>query len=352
MSKLGNLVGTRIFCAFTASIVVLAGLCADAFAAQILRVDIDARDCSDTEGTPYCHIQAAIDRASPGAMVEIAAGVYELWGESLSIDKSLTLTGAGADETIIDGNGRHPGPLISIADSAEEVAIRALKLTNRMRVVSTSAGAGGVDHFGQRLSISDTTIHGNLGGIGGAIHAGSDFGRLTLDNVTLSENDALVGGAIDFRDAPGARLDISNSSILDNSAIFTGGGVFLRDVGSVTFTNVTLSGNESGNRGGGIYIVSQHESGDLELRDSVVTKNRSKGTGGIDTSGEDIEVRLKGVVLAGNISRNNPEGNDCGADSKQTFKSLGGNLVGNGDGCGIRPVEGDAIGTTKAPAKP
>jgi hypothetical protein len=320
--------------------------------AQVLKVDGEASNCSDSRGSPYCHIQAAIDLAATGATVEIAAGVYELWGESLFIDKSLTLSGAGADRTIIDGDGRHPGPLISIADSAADVVIRALTLTNRMRVVSTRAGAGGVDHFGQHLTISDTTIHANLGGIGGALHAGTDFGSVMLENVTLSDNEALVGGAIDFRDAPEARLDVINSSIIGNSAIFSGGGVFVRDVGTVTFTNVTLSGNESGNRGGGIFVVSQNDTGDLELRDSTITGNRSKGAGGIDTNGDSIEVRLKGVVLAGNTSHGDPESSDCGADSEETFKSLGGNLLGNGDGCGMRPVEGDAIGTTRAPVNP
>jgi hypothetical protein len=343
---------TRIVTTITVVLGSWTWLCPGALASETLRVDGQAGNCSDTGGAPYCHIQAAIDRASPGATVEIAAGVYELWGESLSIDKSLTLKGAGADRTILDGNGRHPGPLISIAGTAADVGIRALTLTNRMRIVSPTAGAGGIDHFGQRLTIANTTIHGNLGGMGGALHAGTDFGSVILDNVTLSKNDALVGGAIDFRDAPDAQLQVTGSSILGNSAIFTGGGVFVRDVGTVAFTNVTLRGNESGNRGGGIYLVSQNEAGHMELRDSTVTGNRSKGAGGIDTNGDDIEIRLKDVVLAGNSSRNNPASSDCWAGSENTFISLGGNLVGNGDGCSFQPVEGDTVGTTTSPVKP
>ncbi len=342
---------TRIIIVITALLGLWTWLCPGALAAETLRVDAQAGNCSDTGGAPYCHIQAAIDRASPGATVEIAAGVYELWGESLFIEKSLTLRGAGADRTVLDGNGRHPGPLISIADTAADVSIRALTLTNRMRIVSPIAGAGGIDHFGQRLTIADTTIHGNLGGMGGALHAGTDFGSVILENVTLSGNDALVGGAIDFRDAPDARLEVTGSSILDNSAIFTGGCVFVRDLGTVAFTNVTLRGNQSGNRGGGIFLVSQNEAGHLNLRDSTVTGNWSKGGGGIDTSGDEIEVRLKGVVLAGNSSQSNPAGSDCRADSENAFISLGGNLVGNGDGCSFQPVEGDTVGTTTSPVK-
>ncbi len=197
----------RIFYAATLVLGVWPWLCPSALESEVVLVDIEASNCSDTGGAPYCHIQAAIDRASPGATVEIAAGVYELWGESLSIDKSLTLRGAGADRTIIDGNGKHPGPLISIADTAPDVGIRALRLVNRARIVSTRAGAGG-----------------------------------------------------------------------------------------------------------------------------------------IDTRGDDIEIRLKGVVLAGNTSQNDPVRSDCSAESDNIFKSLGGNLIGNGDGCKFQAVEGDTVG--------
>ena len=142
-----------------------------------------------------------------------------------------------------------------------------------------------------------------------------------------------------------------NSSIHENSAVFTGGGVFIRDVGTVTMINVSISGNESGNQGGGVYLVSQVEAAELDIRDSTITGNWSKGSGGIATSGDDLEVRLGGVVLAGNTSAGDPRRNDCSADSAGVFVSGGGNRVGNGDGCEFRPLEGDAVGTTARPVE-
>lgn len=339
---------------FCGALIAAIGLCQaavdNASGADVLFVDTQSPDCSDTTGAPYCRIQAAIDGASTGATIRIGSGIYELWGESITIDRSLELEGAGPDETVIDGEGRHPGPIISIGASAENVRIRALTLTNRARMVTVTAGAGGIDHAGLHLTLSHVVIRENQGGMGGALHAGTRFGSVRLENVTLSDNTALVGGGIDFRDAPDAHLEITSSDIRNNSAVFTGGGIFIRDVGPVTMVGVSISGNESGNQGGGIYLVSQVEAVELLVRDSVISENWSKGSGGIATSGDDTEVRLAGVMLAGNRSEKDPRTSDCLAEAGDVFESMGGNLVGNGDGCAFRATHSDMVGTTATPA--
>ena len=45
-------------------------------------------------------IQAAIDRAPEGAVICLPAG---MWEESIKVERSITLRGSGAEETIIDG---------------------------------------------------------------------------------------------------------------------------------------------------------------------------------------------------------------------------------------------------------
>ena len=52
-------------------------------------------------GCAYAHIQDAINAAASGDTISVAAGTYT---ETVTIPLSVTLAGAGAGNTIIDGN--------------------------------------------------------------------------------------------------------------------------------------------------------------------------------------------------------------------------------------------------------
>ena len=80
-------------------LVVLGALCAapTAFAAT-LSVDDDGQDCPSA---PFASIQAAVDAADPGDTVAVCPGHYSEGpgapgSNGLTIDKNLTLKGAGA----------------------------------------------------------------------------------------------------------------------------------------------------------------------------------------------------------------------------------------------------------------
>ena len=91
--------------------VLVALLAAPAASAATLSVDDDRRDCT---AAGYTSIQDAIDAAAPGDTVVICPGHYSEGNgnpntNALTVDKSLTLKGAGADLVTIspvryDGN--------------------------------------------------------------------------------------------------------------------------------------------------------------------------------------------------------------------------------------------------------
>jgi len=71
----------------------------------------DGDDCLSA-GTACQTIMAAIDKATPGDTIVIAAGTYP---ESLVITKDLTLQGTAADQTIVKALG---GSVASITTTA------------------------------------------------------------------------------------------------------------------------------------------------------------------------------------------------------------------------------------------
>jgi surface glycoprotein (TIGR04207 family) len=63
-------------------------------------------------GTYYASIQTAVDDAESGATISVASGTYQ---EAVTIDKSLTLVGAGAGETVIKPDSTVGSPAVLIA---------------------------------------------------------------------------------------------------------------------------------------------------------------------------------------------------------------------------------------------
>jgi len=75
---------------------------------------------------PGHSIQSAIDRASSGAIICMSAGI---WEENITIDKPLTLRGAGSSRTCLY-HGTELGPIIRV-ESDREIDVRIERLTVR-----------------------------------------------------------------------------------------------------------------------------------------------------------------------------------------------------------------------------
>jgi hypothetical protein len=92
-----------------------------------------------------------------------------------------------------------------------------------------------------------TVANGNYNFGGGGI---GNSGTLTINNSTLSANNARTGGGISS--SPGSTLVITNSTFVNNTAdIDNGGGVFAD--GTLVVTNSTFAGNSAMTKGGGIF---------------------------------------------------------------------------------------------------
>lgn len=186
-----------------------------------------------------------------------------------------------------EGGGIRSSGVLMLRQSlvANNEAITPIREVNGSTCASgSSAGGGGIAHFGQGL-IEQSTITGNqaLNNGGGIFLSNPD---VTIINSTVSGNDAGVADADDrFRDG-------------------SGGGVGAQG-GTLVIISSTIAGNTAEVRGGGI------QNGDFKLASSPGT------------------VTLRSAIVAGNESSAEP---DC-HNADNGIASSGFNLVGEDTGC-------------------
>src|SRR5438067_1422294 len=111
---------------------------------------------------------------------------------------------------------------------------------------TASASVGGGIYNSGTLSLTDVTLNQNTAFGGGAIN--NNLGNVTLTRVTLMGNSATggAGGGV----ANGATLTATNCTFSSNSAAYRGGGIYNGEFSTVTLMNVTFSGNSAPASGG------------------------------------------------------------------------------------------------------
>jgi hypothetical protein len=172
---------------------LLPGSTSVAHAANTLNVAPGGSDTGNCQASACHTIGYAIGQAGSGDTISIAAGTYS---ERLIIGINLTLMGAGAGSTIIDG-------------------------ANGGTVITVNGGA--------TVSLSGLTIQKGTSSYGGGIN--NSAGSLALNNVVVTSNTATVNGAGMYTGA-GTVTTISNSSIkgntIDSSSVraVSGGGIY------------------------------------------------------------------------------------------------------------------------------
>jgi CSLREA domain-containing protein len=188
-----------------------------------------------------------------------------------------------------------------------------IAITNSTISNNTATGGGGVSTFGP-LTIDHSTLSGNhaTSGAGGAIVFGQKYGPLAVTDSVITGNTASVSGAgiASFPDSGmgfsyGATdNEVVNTTVSGNNAGFAGGGVYVgglaSDQGSWTIDHSTVSGNHATNTssyGGGVGVGGA-VNGKFEVVDSTVSGNGAGAGGG-------IALRSTSVGVNGSISADN-----------------------------------------------
>ena len=193
-------------------------------------------DSNDGVCDDDCSLREAIAAASPGDTINIPPGTYILTeGSGLTVDKDLTLSGAGADGTIIQSGLR--------VDVSEH---RVFKISAGVVAISdltVSQGGGGAIWNLSTLTLTQARILDNNspGSVGGGI---KNEGTLTAVDVLIAGNTALSGGGI----SNSGTLFLTNGTVQNNVATASGGGI--ANGGSLTLSASTVVNNSVSIDGG------------------------------------------------------------------------------------------------------
>lgn len=282
--------------------VVLLLLSGAVLGAPALAVDInvdtavDESDGSCMDGD--CSLRDAIAVAASGDRVVVPAGNYNLTIGALEPTVSLSIVGAGAQSTIVDGGG--------------------------------NSSVFAMDTAGLDVTIESLTVTNGQSGRGGGIAARN--GTLTLRDCVVSNSSAFNGGGVSY---DSGALIIERCAIIDNLADGNSGAGILASGADLTLLDSTVAGNSApatGRVGGGVAVFGQLLTrgsppiGNAIIRNSTIVDNDAEDTGGgiYVPSGGGAFVEISNTVIA----------NNAGGDCSETMTSLGYNLDSDGS-CGL-----------------
>lgn len=294
---------------------VTAQLVLDGLSSRVLTPAQDKSECSAVV-RPGESIQAAISQAAEGDVICLAEGT---WEENFKIEKSLTLRGVDAEQTVIDGI-KENYPVVWIAASEEgartaSVKIEGLKITGangqdcvdwdrricaagviiqdkvQVEITNSMIYLNGYDPFGYgiellgsaKADISSSTIEANTNGI-------------SLWNSAQAEiaDSTISGGRWGITLWDSTRAEIANSTIDGIYRI----GIWVRDEARARIIHSTISGT-------GWYGIDVIGSAQAEVKNNIIERNGgcgiSAGCCG-EVRGEENRMTDNGADLCGNLS--------------------------------------------------
>ena len=280
--------------------------------------------CETALGNGECTLRAAVQEANTltgASVISIPAGEYILTipGQSedlaatgdLDLRRDISLIGAGADTTIISGNGLdrviQTRYFPAVGWLARNISIKGVTIRGG-RIISAGRGGGIYSHGNtvviRESNINSNSVHGNISttGYGGGIYYGGS---------TIEIYDSVIQG----NNAHG---------VLNPSATGSGGGI--AGIGTLKIHDSTLRHNRAyrtgGASGGGIYVWA----GSLELVNSSV--ENSFATGGAGGAGSAIGAGIyfsandgTGFIESSSISNNQGGGIRGGSLKTLTIKN-------------------------------
>ena len=290
-------------------------------------------------------VNASQDASSNITFAAGANGVISLATVLPAINNNVAVTGPGAGQLTVQRSPQAAQNFeIFWINAGKTVSISGMTISNGRNGANSG---GGVTNFGN-LTLTNVTLNGNQAGPGGAIYSG---GPLTVTGSTITNNTSTTqGGAIfcDYNVFAVSTVNITNTTISSNSAT-SGGGVYVLGA-NVTISGGTISSNNATN-GGGAYVMGPDGSLTLTGRATIGGNNGATANGGgvylangaMQAQGGQLNMNNNSTI-SGNNAVN---GAGIYGDSRGSMMITGNSTVsGNtatGDGAGIYTAGGATL---------
>jgi fibronectin-binding autotransporter adhesin len=228
---------------------------------------------------------------APATITFNISGAIALTSTLPAIDNDFTIDGSGHAITVSGNNAVR----VMVVHVGQSLQLRSISITDGAGSNSCGQTCGGGIYNAGTLTVANGTFANNNAwpyGVGGGIY---NAGTLNVTNSTFMSNVAYYCGGIynagtvivststfmgnnstgangiggGICNDPGRTLTVSNSTFANNSATWSGGGIY--NAGTLTVTNSTFSGNrDSRNYGGSLY-----NAGMLNVTSSIIAHSMS-----------------------------------------------------------------------------
>ncbi len=240
-----------------------------------------------TQVDPFCSIQDAIDAATAGDTINVAAGTYT---EHVTIDKSLALQGAGASQTTIDVSGlliQNPHVAVEVQNGVNNVVVDGFTIIGVPAFHHSDDSVircGGSSGTNNDITISNNVIDGYVG----ILFKNGDSFTVQQNDITFNKNAIVIQSGC-------TNVDISDNTMTGGTSMQTDPyGIYITSTtGSITGNTIeNVIGPDDG--GKGIGGSSNH---DLVIDDNVINNT---GYDGISFWSNTHHVTISNNTLSNN----------------------------------------------------
>ena len=257
-------------------------------------------------------LEDALNHVLEEDIVHICAGeyVYTAGFYLASLPDNVTIEGAGAGSTILNGADQHS--LLGIY-SADGIVVQNLSFEH-----GEDTYGGGLYVYDSEVDVLNCSFLNNEATADGGAGLYAEDSTVNVFDSSFSNNSTSDGGAGLYA-AENSTVNVFDSSFSNNAAPF-GGALVAEDsvaedstvvIERSTFTENIATNDDDAYGGGAVY----NYSGEISIVNSRFVRNESAGVGGAVELWDDSPVTISGSTFIGNKAQQGPAIDVYGDDS-------------------------------------